>query len=266
MLTTILVKGEPLHISDANCKQFDDLGNEWIPVKGPIKAHHYRVPAGLFDEIKAREVEEAAQMSVWHRKVQTGLQRLYPRGQQEFYGPGNERRADFKCGTRVFEVQYSEMSEDEPKERTDYWNEHGYKVTWILHHRLIEKYSPARMWHGEDFATANGYYKTLPRWFKPLIEWGNNIIFQLETYTFGYDVQKKKQLITSWRWDDIKNVSTDLKYEHEEQLCIYYFYRAKYNEKYNNYTIFGGCSKTLMHALVHGDGHRLYFPEFGGYR
>ena len=257
MRTTILVKGDVLPIENAHGTVRDDFGYDWVSVKGEYNRWHYRTPANMdytqeeYDKEIAR-VQSKNKMSQWHIETQDMLQKMWPEGQKEFYSLDKSRITDFKAGSRVFEAQYSNMSDDEPYERTEYWSEQGYYVTWILAPHILNeyKYEPKYMWHGDQFDTANFPVKNLNKWLRPLEVPGTAIITTLPLFEWGILV-------------DVKQDARD------EQINtgnpgIYRFHKAEYNSKFKNWLISGGCTYNWLKALIGGEPFRKMNPWVGG--
>ncbi|MEK9894897.1 MAG: competence protein CoiA family protein [Burkholderiaceae bacterium] len=243
MITEIIVNGDLLHIEDASGIVMDDFGNRWVSVQGEIKSWHFRVPPNMREKIDEynKEVErlkEEKKMSEWHINTQNMLQKIFPKGQQEFT-LGN-RRADFVVENRVFEVQYSDMPDDELYNRTKDWREQKYYVTWILAPHILNqaKYEPARIWHGggrentrADFPVAH-----LWKWLKPLEFSYTDIITTLPLFEWGGNISIKwMEGFSDW---------------FTGEPCIYRFYGKRYDSKYGNYIIQGGCAWNIEDALT----------------
>lgn len=263
MRTEVLTSGGALKIEDAHGTIVDDFGYSWVSVKGSQKAWHFRVPPNMrhTQEDYDRELAQAkytSQMSQWHIDTQNMLQKIWPEGIKEYSIDGT-RRADFlaqgfqighydslyKEEKTVFEAQYSDMSDDEPYERTKYWSEQGYMVTWILAPHILDeiKYYPKRIWHGESIHTANFPIKNLNKWLAPLQFPGTAILTTLPLFEWGFDA-------------DIKKDARDYLGK-EGEPCIYRFYKADYNEKYKNWTVLGGCTFNWYHGLTTKPGLRM---------
>lgn len=254
MRTQILVSGEVLSIQDAHGTVVDDFGYSWVCVKGEEKAWHFRVPPRMgHTQEEYDKFLEKAEMSAWHKDIQKMLQKMYPAGELEYFDSRIDRRADFKTGNRVFEVQYSDVNEDVILGKTRDWNSLGIHVTWILHTNLLSpvKYQPHTIWHGEQISTANFPTKTLCKWFKPLelnavvmsvqplFEWGG---YRENSYGHpGITLRKDTR-------DYIENTG---------ESALYRFYDAKYNEEYKNYTVSGGVTFNWAHAF-NARGGRMY--------
>ena len=243
MRTAILTNGQALHIEDANGTVLDDFGYSWVSVKGKQKAWHFRTPPNMkhTNEEYDKRLERAEldnRMSQWHIDTQDMLQKIWPEGIQEF-SIDRTRIADFKTGYRVFEAQYSNMSDSEPYERTKYWSEQGYEVTWILAAHILDepKYEPKYAWHGEAFETANFSIKNLNKWLKPLEIKGTRVLAILPLFQWGNNIKIKKQIEKGYDFEEVG------------EECIYRFYDAKYNEKYKNWMVYGGCTFEWRHAL-----------------
>jgi hypothetical protein len=242
MRQEILTNGQVLNIKDAHGTVIDDFGYSWVSVKGEQKAWHFRTPPYMGHTQKEYEEELIRaefnnKMSKWHIDTQNMLQKIWKNGQREF-SLDRTRIADFREGQRVFEAQYSNMEDDEPYERTKYWSEKGYDVTWILAPHILNEYKfyPNIIWHGEHFNTANFTIKNLYKWLKPLEFSGTTIITTLPLFRWGHKIDVRKDAK-----DHIKN---------KGKPCIYRFYGTQYNLKYKNWTVFGGCTYNWLHALV----------------
>jgi len=258
MRTQILVDGQVLSIEDAHGTVTDDFGYSWVCVKGEEKAWHYRVPPTMshtqqeYDEF-LEQVRVQAQMSKWHKEMQQMMIKGYPNGKLEYYRPEIDRRADFMLGTRVWEFQYSDLTEDVIVGRTEDWNSLDFDVTWVLHTDLLSpiKYQPRLMWHGESISTANFPTKTLCKWFKPLelnavvmsvqplFQWGGH----------GTDRYDRPGLrIRSDAKDFIPKTGED---------ALYRFYNVSYNKEYKSYIVLGGVTFNWVHAFKAERG-RMY--------
>tara|TARA_S200000501_G_C20670538_1_gene676130 strand:+ start:67 stop:858 length:792 start_codon:yes stop_codon:yes gene_type:complete len=263
MRTEILANGEALRIADAHGTVVDDFGYSWVSVKGSQKSWHFRVPPNMrhtqkdYDEALA-EVKYKSQMSQWHIDTQNMLQKLWPKGIKEYSIDGT-RRADFLSTEgvyyhsiyqeekRIFEAQYSDMPDDEPYERTKYWSEQGYMVTWILAPHILDevKYHPNHVWHGESFSTTNFPTKNLNKWLAPLLFPGTTILTTLPLFEWGFNVRVRK---------DARDER-----DREGQPCIYRFYEASYSERYKNWTVYGGCTFDWKEGLKKSrPGKRMY--------
>ena len=250
MRTAVLANGQALQIEDASGTVIDDFGYAWVSVKGEQKAWHFRVPPNMRHTLEEYEKELAQveynnQMSQWHIDTQNMLQKLWPKGVQEFSLDGS-RRADFMIGNRIFEAQYSDMSDDEPYDRTSYWALKGYDVTWILAPHILNqlKYAPRHSWHGEAFSTANFSIKNLNKWLKPLEIKDTVVLTTLPLFEWGLNVEVRK---------DARDHQ-----DREGEPCIYRFYNAEYNEKYKNWKVYGGCTYNWYRALVKVQAGRMY--------
>jgi len=257
MRTKILLKGEALDIKDAQGMVTDDFGHPWVSVKGTQKAWHFRLPPGVeYDEAeyeeKVEEVKRKAKMSEWHITKQNLLQRIWPQGRKEVSLDG-ARRTDFMVGDKVFEVQYSELPDNEPFERTQYWADKGYDVTWILASKILNqrKYEPNVIWHGESFETANFPTKRPNKWIKPLEIPGTTVVAALPLFEWGKKVEVRKDAQQEER--------------NKGKMCLYRFYDLKY-EKTDwgvHAKVLGGCTFSWVNALKNWrGGGRMYREGF----
>ena len=254
MRTEILVNGRVLSIQDAHGTVTDDFDYPWVCVKGEQKAWHYRIPPSMkHTQDEYDELLEHIKMSEWHEEIQKMLQKMYPEGQLEYYEARIDRRADFMIPSRVFEVQYSDTSEDVLLGRTEDWNSIGYSVTWIVHTDLLRpiKYQPSNIWHGESIHTVAFPTKTLCKWFKPL-ELDAVVMTPQPLFLWGghgTDRHDRPRLLIK------KDANRYQEYVGEEYL--YRFYDVEYKEEYRNYTVHGGVTDSWVHAFNAG-GNRMY--------
>ena len=129
MSLVVYKDGEPLRPWERLQEITDDHGNLWKAKMGKMVAHHWALLKGKYP------ILDHEGMSEWHIEWQNILEKdCGYKLEQIKKDLSGYRKADalHEALKVVVEVQYSSISEDAFYERTKFWVNQGYQVTWIF--------------------------------------------------------------------------------------------------------------------------------------